>query len=404
MPINIQNSEQTARLATFVCTDAGARSVRAAIERAGLGDAVIHGGGLGGAARVSAERPVASKIIAEMGQISLSMACEYVTALCDNGADVIVLGEHDDIETYRALRRAGASEYFAMPVEAEDILNVEPAPRPSAQVLQMPQPRATAPSIAVVGSCGGVGASLLSQSLAVDFAGTKSKSLRTALIDADLEFGSQAVTLDRDGTAGLFEALSAPERVDGTFLAATMEEIGDQLFLYSGQSRAGQNTLALEAGLPPLYTRLRREFDAVVTDLPRSVLMRDPQIAELFDALLLVVPAGFAGVNAASRLMSRIGAEAPDVRVHVVLSEVRSDAKLSSKAVQKALGVDAVAVLPRADRQIVRAQRAGRPLLECVPRSAYAKAVRKISSAATTPPSPAGKTSGRPSLLRRFGK
>lgn len=53
---------------------------------------------------------------------------------------------------------------------------------------------------------------------------------------------------------------------------------------------------------------MRAEFDAVVTDLPRGTMMRRSDLAEHFDALVLVIPAGFSGSNAASRMIKQITA------------------------------------------------------------------------------------------------
>lgn len=358
--------------AAYVCTDQGADLARTAFGRMGVGDAALRGGGLSGAARVSGETPVARRVLAEMGNLPVEMACEGVAEIRGSGAEVIVLGHDASLGTYRALRRAGALDYFAFPVSVEDIV----ALRSGAGAEATPTP--ATPVIGVVGSNGGVGASLLAQNLAFHASRARGPGLRVALVDGDLRFGSQALDLDVMETPGLIEALAAPDRVDATFLAATMTALSERLSLYACQVGAEQDVAALEAALPRLAAPLGAQFEAVVIDLPRATLLAQPGLA----AMLVVVPPGYCGVNAAGRLMARVSGAAPDVRLLPVVSELRRDAGLSRKDMAQGLGVAPAAVLPRADGPMGRAHRAGKALVDMEPRSAYGRAVSGLWQAA----------------------
>ena len=378
-----------ALLAAYVSTDQGAEVARAVAVMMGANPTALHGGGLSGAARVSTGPAIASTVLTEMGNMPLDAACESVTEICKSGANVVVLGGKADLTIYRALRNAGATEYFAFPVTAEEIIaaNTQAAPRNAA-----PPPAPVMPSgtcIGVMGCTGGVGASLLAQNLAFHAASIKGPSLQTALIDADLRFGTQAIDLDRKDTPGLQEALSAPDRVDPTFLTATMEQLNDRLALFSQQANVIQPVDQLEAAFAPLIQSMKSKFGALVVDLPRTTFVAHPAIARKLDALVLVVPAGYAGVNVASRLMALLKSEAPDLKVLPVLSEFRQDARLTVKDLTKAINHDIAAVLPDSGAIIHRAHRAAKPLIEAQPRSAYAKATRRLwamTMADSTPP------------------
>ncbi|WP_425070614.1 AAA family ATPase [Sagittula sp. S175] len=359
---------ETPAWAAYVCTDQGAELARAVFDRMGQGDGTLRGGGLSGAARVSGDGPVARRVLAEMGNLPVEAACEGVAEIRGSGAEVIVLGHASDLGTYRALRQAGALEYFAFPVSAEEIA----ALRMGAVNDTVPVSRA--PVIGVLGSNGGVGASLLAQNLA--FHGAR-VGQRVALVDGDLRFGSQALDLDVLETPGLVEALAAPDRVDGTFLDATMISLSEQLSLYACHA-AGEDVTALEAAFPRLMTPLRAQFGAVVLDLPRATVLARPEIAEALDVLVMVVPAGYAGVSAASRLRARLQAAAPDLRLLPVLSELRRDAGLSRRDMEHGLEMPLAAVLPRSEAALGRAHRAGRSLVEMQPRAPYARAVSAL--------------------------
>ncbi len=387
-------------MAAYVCTEQGAALARAVADLTDCGDGALHGGGLGGAARLSSGAPIARMLLTEIGNMPLEAACESVTEICRSGADVIVLGDRDDLGTYRALRQAGALEYFAFPISAEEVMEaqrVTPANDPAPVAAP-----ARALSIGVIGSNGGVGASTLAQNLAFFAAAPKGANGRTALIDADLRFGTQAVDLDCDDTPGLQEALSAPDRIDATFLTATMQRVSDTLSFYSHQSHGTQDITAMEAALPQLIPALGGAFDTVVFDLPRSSALQNPELLAELDVLILVIPTGYAGVNAASRLLSRIKAQAPKLRILPVLSELRPDAGLTRKDVASGIGQDVVAVLPRSDAAMKRAQRAAKPLLTAQPRSPYARALAPLWTAVNAKPDTAQATARKSFFKRLF--
>lgn len=403
MPFDAKTSSALTPCLAYVLSDQGAEVAYQVVLANGGHEGAVHGGGLSGAARLGHEALIARMVLVEIGNLSLDMACECVAEICRSGAAVVVIGERSDMATYRALRRAGAVEYFSFPITADDILALPGTVTEPPAAAPVAAPVAMATSIAVIGSNGGVGASLLAQNLAFHAAHPKGANQRTALLDADFLYGSHALDLDRDETPGLFEALLAPARVDDTYLNATMDHLGPQLALYSNQTSMGQDLAALQAGLAPLMPRLRSAFDILVTDLPRSLLSQARDLPQHLDAVVVVIPAGFAGVAAASRLFKQLDRDYPGLRLVPVLSEVRRDAGLSVKDVQTAIGRPLVATLPRCDAQILRAHRAARPMIESQPRSAYATVVRSLWATLQTKPDTSATRKGGSFLKRMFG-
>jgi pilus assembly protein CpaE len=342
MPLDASTSlNSLTNCVAYVCTDQGASVARAVLARSSDSDTTVRGGGLGGAARMASNT--------RSGAIVL--ACDCAEDICRNGAEVILLGAQTDIQTYRSLRRAGASAYFSVPTTADDILATQ---------RQAP-----------------------------------------ARLDADLHFGTQAIDLDRDETVGLFEALMAPDRIDATFINATLDHVTDTLALYSHQVGAGQDAASYEAGFARLITPLRAQFEALIKDLPRSLVFQRSDLARHLDAVVVVIPAGFAGVNAASRLIKRITAQNPDLRILPVVSDLRRDAGLSLKDIRATIGHDIITTLPRCDTLMPRAQRAARPVVELQASSAYANAVGTLWTAALARPK-ATEALGPRSMLRRI--
>lgn len=386
--------------AAYVCSEQGAQVARAVLDGLGFGEGALRGGGLSGAARLSEGPPIAEVLLTEIGNTPVETACDYVAEIRKSGARVVAVGQQSDLSTYRALRKAGAWEYFAFPVTPGEIaaLRAEtPAPANHAAAASVPAP-APCPTLGVLGVSGGSGASMLARNLAFHAASSRGPRLRTALIDADLQFGTQALDLDCPETPGLLEALSAPNRIDETFLSATMGTLSEGLTLFSHQPGASRDIPALEAALPRIIGPLRDAHEALVLDLPRGAALRHPALAAELDALILVVPAGYAGVNAATRLIQRLRAETSGLRLLPVLSDLRRDAGLNRRDVSRAIGADFVAHLPRCDAAATRALREARALVDSQPRGPYARVVRDLFTLCAAPEKP------RKALRGLFGR
>ena len=381
-------------ITAYVCTEQGACLARELASNIGTEAPRLHGGGVSGAARVSTPASSTDILLTEIGNLPLPVACESVAEIHSSGARVVVFGHQNDITTYRAIVAAGAVDYFPFPVSAAEVLDAL-----SAGAANDPTP-AFDPSlrIAVTGSNGGVGASILAQNLAFVSATRKGTPRQTALVDADLRFNSVACDLNRNPTHGFLEALSAPDRVDETFLKATMDQVGARLFLYSAHLHHSGDMAGADEGLSRLIPRLSEHFEASLIDAPRDLLLRHPALLKRLTQLVLVVPGGYSGVHSAIRMLDFIQDAAPDLPVIPVLAELRRDAGLKPRDLSKALDRDVRFTLPRTDQAMARAHRAGAPLCARQPRASYAKAVAGIWDHLSAGPDTPKATKG---LLRR---
>lgn len=372
-------------IVAYVCTEQGATLARDLAANIGATAPKLYGGGVSGAARVSTASSADQILLTEIGNLPLPVACESVAEIHSSGARVIVFGQQNDITTYRAIVAAGAVDYFPFPATAEEIvksLSRQPANDPTPAI--DPSLR-----IAVTGSNGGVGASVLAQNLAYMSATQKRTPRHTALIDADMRFNSAACDLNRNQTNGFLEALSAPTRVDETFLNATMDQVEARLFLYSAHLHHSASITDADDGLTQLIPRLSEHFEASIIDAPRDFVLRHPAVLAQLQQLVLVVPGGYSGVHSASRMLDYLKEVAPDLRVVPVLADLRKDAGLKDKDLAKALGQSVRHILPRNDQGMVRAHRSGTPLAAHQPRSSYGKAVTALWDDLVTPTRPA---------------
>lgn len=349
------------------------------LANGGISD--IHTGTLATAARLVGMAQLGDIVIAELGVEDHASSLAMVRDLTADGVRTILLGQQDKVETYKQFIAAGARDYLTLPLGEGFQLSSDL----SANVAAIASTVANSRTIGICGVTGGVGASVLAANLAVAYLGSaRSKNLardsdgRVALIDADLGFGSLAVDLDTDMTAGLLEALLAPQRVDRTFMNATMTTPLKGLSLYSAEVSELDRLPNYEAGIPDLLKKIGEEYPTVVVDLPRNLLAQNPTWLRGLDEMIFVLGPGFGSVRTCSRLLHRIGEQEEGPRISFVLSQTRRDAGLRKSEIARALGRDVDVVLPQAGSEMARASVKGEPLQKLFPRSAYARTVANL--------------------------
>ncbi|WP_417240353.1 AAA family ATPase [Celeribacter halophilus] len=377
-------SQTARRVEAFVATEAGRDAVAYLMRQAPDGDqATYHTGTLETLSRLSGMTEFGDIVLAELGSSPLGDTLELLRDVVADGVEIVLLGPEIDVPTYRAYLAGGAKDYLIVPHQEGDPL---PDLWSASTALTAP-PTQRGKSVAVCGVCGGVGASLLATNLAAALAASvKTKgenqtgASRVGLLDAELHFGTLAVELDVEMTPGVFDALTTPERVDATFLQATMHEVQSGLSVYSAEIEDPALLPRYEAGLASLMGAFKDVFASSVVDLPRRFVMDDHPVLETVDDLVLVLSPGFGAVRSAGRLLDRLNRRnSPQPRVWLALSHLRRDAGLSAKEIADALDHPLSFELPLCANDIARASVKGEPLQTLAPRSAYARRVRQFS-------------------------
>ncbi|SDG05333.1 pilus assembly protein CpaE [Celeribacter baekdonensis] len=373
-----QPSKTERRVEAFVTTEEGRDAVIHLLRQAALdSNATVHTGTLQTMARLSGMTTFGDVMIAELGETSLDANIEAVRDIVADGTEVILLGRENDVATYRTFLTAGAKDYLLLPLDTKgplpDLLSSESIPTEVK--------RAHGRVIAVCGVSGGVGASLLAANLSVACRAGGEGTPTVGLLDADLAFGSLAVDLDIETTSGLFEAFSTPERVDSTFLQATMHELQPGLSVYSAEIEDMSLLPSCEMGLSALVSSLKETFSTTVIDLPRRLIAEKNPVLDVVDDLILVLAPGFGAVRSAGRLMDLLNRNAAGdaPRVWLVLTQTRRDAGLSAKEVAGALDLPVSCALPPCASDIARAYVKGTPVQSLAPNSAYARRVARLA-------------------------
>lgn len=206
------------------------------------------------------------------------------------GVVVITAGPRDD-GLWRAAVELGAIGLFSVPQEERDIVEL---------MAEISEPAVSASSVlAVIGGCGGAGASTLAAALAL----TSSRSRPTVVIDGDRLGGGLDVLLGIEQSPGLRWAELATTRgrlQSASFSGRLPQAAGCALLSWD----RGGNEVATPDATAAVVAAASRAFRRVVIDLPR---LQDPAAAVLTraaDRIIVITTAAVRAIAATSCLLA----------------------------------------------------------------------------------------------------
>jgi len=190
--------------------------------------------------------------------------------------------------------------------------------------------------VAVVRSAGGSGATTVITHLAAALAARAGRSKGACVIDLDIQFGNVGTSLGCAAKTTVVDLLEAGARVDAELLRGAAVDSGRGFDLIA----APEPITPLEAvdvdRLLHLLTVARREYGAVLIDLPANWTNWTLSTALSSTEILLVTDLSIAGLRQAKRRLELFDTVAvPRERVRIVVNRVE-------KRLFRAIGVDEV--------------------------------------------------------------
>lgn len=303
--------------AAFVAEESVAAAKKAA-EELGLTQPRVVRGTVADATRRLADAPTPKQLVVDISGSADPLAdMASLAEVCDEGTEVIALGDVNDVELYRSLIAAGVHDYLVKPVSAEALMAAltraergphgEPAPKMGRL-------------IAVVGTRGGVGATTVATNLAWTLA--HEHNMRVALVDLDLFFGTCGLALDLELGRGFREALENPARIDSLFIERAMVREGENLFVLSTEEALDGAFSFDPSALTSLIESLRRDFQYVIFDFPRFAVRRQAHVLTPPSAIVIVSDASLAGMRDTMRLSSLLKKTAANAEITVVMNRI----------------------------------------------------------------------------------
>ena len=346
-------------------------------------------GGIEAAIAHFASEPSPRYLLVDLAGVPTPLAAiGRLADVCGPTTDLIAVGEVNDVEFYRALRAAGVADYLLKPISVETVagtLRTLQDTKP-AEILRLPkQPDSV---IAVIGTCGGVGATMVASSLA--WISAREHRRRTALIDLDIHYGGAALAFNVSPNHGLSEILANPRLIDGLLISGAATSLGDLLSLLCSEEPL-ESPVAVDPGaITPLVAQLRSDFHRILLEVPR----RDPELlrCSLVEATTIVLVTDFslAAARDTRRMMALAKSAAPDTRVLVMANRFVGQRKgMPARAdIEEVIGTKLAAVIPEDNAAVPRALNVGKPLPEIAPASKASVALRAFAaSLGKMPPS-----------------
>ena len=349
----------------YVCDDATAEILRPIAVEHGWAPEKVNKGGLRNAVQslsVSASPNILFVDLSESGDPLNDI--NALAEVCEPGTVVIAAGQVNDVRLYRDLVASGIQDYLLKPFTPDQVRDAFAQAQTTISGPRMNEAASEKPNVmaAVIGTCGGVGASTIASSLAWLMGDKAGRS--TALLDLDLHFGTGALGLDLEPGRGLTDAIENPSRIDGLFIERAMVRANDKLSVLSAEAPINQPMLTDGSAYFQLQEEMRGAFETTIIDLPRAMLIQHPHLVHDAHVAIVVSELTLAGTRDAIRILSWLKANAPQSRVVVVANKVAPSGQqeVSRSEFEKSIERKVDVAIPLDLKSAAQAAKLGQPL------------------------------------------
>jgi pilus assembly protein CpaE len=368
--------------AAFVCDEITAETLRPVVIELGWQIEKIHKGGLRNAVQslsVSASPNILFVDLSESGDPLNDI--NALAEVCEPGTVVIASGEVNDVRLYRDLVASGIQDYLLKPFSADQLRDALAHAQAILSGPKFTDPLAERPHVmtAVIGVRGGVGASMLSTSIAWSMSQLQKRS--TALLDLDVHFGTGALTLDLEPGRGLTDAIENPSRIDGLFIERAMVRANDKLSVLSAEAPINQPMLTDGGAFYQLQEEMRTAFESTIIDLPRAMLVQHPHLINDVQSVVVVSELTLAGARDMIRILSWLKSNAPAAQLHVAVNRfgMGGSPEITRKDFEASIERKVDFILPYDAKVAIQAAKLGKSMAEVGKGSKLAQAIAEIS-------------------------
>lgn len=308
--------------AAFVCEASATEALVPILAERGWSLESVSMGGIENAIRSLGASPSPQFLLVDLSDsIDPKGDMNALAEVCEPGTSVIAIGTLNDVGFYRELIDTGVIDYFIKPVSPNDIRaaieqaeHLVAAPQETAPTTEAVSHR----SVAVIGSRGGSGSSMIASTLAWITAHQLGKS--TALLDLDIHFGTSALVFDLEPARGLVDALDNPGRVDSLFVERAVIKESENLAILSAEASVSEPIHADPAAMTHLIEELRAKYQTLVIDLPRYVAAQYPFIIGETTDVIIATDLSLAATRDTIRLLNFIKEAAPSARIYIAIN------------------------------------------------------------------------------------
>ncbi len=295
-------------------------------------------------------------------------------------AQIVMLSVNNDADYVRRAMRAGARDFLAKPPSADELISTIRTLSVFAHELK-DKASQSLPSVVVQGpggghsgaqrpegkvmvvysAKGGVGCSMLATNIAV---GLDTADTPTVLVDAALQFGDVAVSLNLQAKNSFIDLASRAEELDAEFVDEVLLRHSTGLRVLAAPPRPEVADEVTADQVRNVIQFLKRNFAYVVVDTSSNMDDITLAVLDVADLLITIATPEIPSIKNTRLLFDLLGVlEFPKERIFFVLYKTDKRSGISSDAVAENLKCTVDAEIPLDERAITTSINRGSPLL-----------------------------------------
>ena len=239
---------------------------------------------------------------------------DRLAEVCASATNVVIIGYVNDVSFYRRLIEGGVKDYAIGPLEPLDLLKLI-ANAFGASTARIGR------TVAVTGTCGGIGASTIAQNLASMLASRP--GAHAILADFDLHFGSSTLAFNLDARQGVLEAASNSSRLDAVLLDRLLADHRGDLRVLASPASLDSDAVLDAASANQIIEVAAAAAPYVVIDLPRLWCDAARHTLKVADDVVIVASPTLRSLRNAKHLAEAVRAARPhDSAPRITLNQV----------------------------------------------------------------------------------
>jgi pilus assembly protein CpaE len=295
---------------------------------------------------------------------------------------VFVTSESTDGQLVIKAMRMGIREFLPKPIDESSL--VEAVDRVAVARLET---SAQGKLITVVGTSGGVGATMIATNLAVELAALATGDV--TVVDLDYRFGQVATFLDVDPRYTLSDLCGSPEALDPQVIGRALAQHASGVRVLCRPNHLAEADTITAAACMGVFSNLIQLNEYVVADGPGRFDVSGKSVLALADITLLVVQPLVPCVRNAQRIIDSMRETGYNLdRAKLICNRTgRGKGYLSVSDVTETLGLENYASLPDEWETASGAINLGEPLLSFGPKSKLRLTLQEIAERLHAPDS-----------------
>jgi len=287
----------------------------------------------------------------------------------------VIMSIQSEQEYFRRAMKAGAKDFLTKPFSSSDLAEtiqnvfakwVKDRPdylseEPKAQVLTF------------FSTKGGVGKTTLATNLAVNLA---RRGKRTLLIDASLQFGDVAITLNQKANRNLYQVVEKGDDFGLPLIEANLAEHSSGLKLLFAPSEPAYADAVKSQHITQLIDLLSPAFNFIIFDTAPHIGNLELTILDHTDLVLLVATLEISSLKNTKLCLKTLSDIKFDTqKLKLVLNKDIPNVGIGPKDIESGLAVPILSVVPMDSETAQRALNQGEPFVEKFPDSTLARSI-----------------------------